>query len=325
MTSNKWWRVVNILLEGHGIRGTAKIVKLSHTRVRQIADDAIASGVLVKVSENNEVSLYSRGPNYPQKVERGVSTASNPQTDPPDGVGPLELVGGEIEPGFIPMRLHVLGHRFQVKRGPSKEVPWTKTTVCSSVPNHVLIIPMGPTDERPIKIVYREGKEDRSLDIWTPNVLITNPTALQNFPGWAAGRAQRIANWLSRHYGFEFGIMEACQDFEMAAALPNDIAQLAKELKLKLPDLWVDTSRGHGEMETRSPEKALEIMTLPTRITNLEKRDAFIEENMLRLVAGQERLADRMEALTARLLDILGMKQPEKSEPIQTDPGGMFG
>jgi hypothetical protein len=181
---------------------------------------------------------------------------------------------------------------------------------------------MGPKDKRIIKIVYREGQSEKSLDIWTPEVIISNPDALNAFPAWASERAQRIANWLMRKFGFKLGVMEMCQDFHFAAALPLEVAMAAKELGLKSPDLWMDTSRGRGEMETADQAMAVGVMTIPARMNSLENRSTSIEHSMIRLADGQERLAGAMEALTKRLLKMLG---PEPSEITPTDPGGMFG
>ena len=325
MAPNTRRRVIVLLLQGHGVRSTARKLKIHPSRAGKIATEAVTEGVLINTAPKGSPAHFVRGPNGHGDCLPPVDSTSAATTDPTVGVGGDEfdfaIIGGPISEGFIPMRVHSLGHRFDVIEGPTKEVPWTRTTTPSGVPNHVLELPMAAEDNRLIKIVYREGRTNKSLDVWTPEVIITNPDALNNFPEWAAGRAQRVANWLSRKFGFKFGIMEMCQDFHFAAALPPDIAQAAKELGLIAPDLWPDGSRGRGEMETATKVKAVEVMTLPGRMAAVESKNTSIEENMVRLADGQDRLATAMENLTKRLLKMLG---PETSELPLSDPEGMF-
>jgi len=284
----------------------------------------VGQGVLINTSSKGSPAHFVKGPNGVDGVLTPVNSASIPPTDPTVGVGQDEVIGGPIQPGFVPMRIHSLGHRFKVIEKPSKEVPWTRTTDCSRVPNHVLELPMGPEDDRIIKIVYREGKTEQSVTIWTPEVIITNPNALNYFPAWAGGRAQRIANWLSGHYGFKFGVIEAAQDFHYAIALPTNVAQAAKELGLKAPDLWMDTSRGRGEMETSDPEMAMQLHTLPARMAVIENVLPRMVTTLEKLADGQAQMVHQMEGLVDSFQQMLGKKPPQTST-TKTDLGGMFG
>lgn len=282
---------------------------------------------------------YEPGPNLPKEVLRGVLRGGNslapPKTAPTVGCGPLfdeidlmPIIGGDPEPGFIPMRIHSLGHRFYLEKkkgnfkGPTKPVPWTNETICSGVPTYILKIPINgydPHDERRIKIVFREGNDSQSVEVWTPEVVITNPMALQEFDKWAASRAQRVANWLSRHYGFRFGIMELCQTPHFAAAIPKEVAKAAKEIGLSTPDLWMDNSRGRGDLETDEKLMANTLMTLPYRVARLE--DGLVP-TIEKLVDTQNQLVDSHTKLLQYLQRLLGH---EVTPPPDTDPGGMYG
>jgi hypothetical protein len=239
------------------------------------------------------------------------------------------MIGGPPEAGFVPMRIHSLGHRFEVEAAPNNGVPWTRETSCSGVPTKVLEVPYcsDPEEKRRIKVVFREGREDKCVEVWTPEVIITNPTALQNFPSWAAMRAQRVANWLMRSFGFKLGLMEMCQDFHFAAAVPREVAEAAKQLGLKSPDYWWDNSRGRGEFEMRSLDKALDVMTSAARVDTLERELqpslSVIAANQVKLAEGQVGLAKAVEELSSTLKKLMGA--PPAEPPNRTDPGGMFG
>lgn len=322
-------KIQNLLLEGYGIRRVARLLRIDPSRVSRVASEMVAEGVLINTAPKGSLAHFVRGPNGSGGVLTDVNTTSKEKTDPPDGVGQEEFIGGPIQPGFIPMRIHSLGHKFKVNEGPSKKVPWTQTTNCSGVPNHVLELPFGPEDERRIKIVYRDGKVEKSLTVWTPEVIITNMEALKNFPSFAGNRAQNVANWLMRHYGFRLGVVEAAQDFHYAVALPYEVAQAAKEIGLKTPDLWWDNSRGRGEMETSDQSMAMQLGTLPARMIAIENVLPRVVTSMETLAQGQESLAKGQQTMVAQmgtflnLLEQLVGKKPKL--PRQSDLGGMFG
>lgn len=261
-----------------------------------------------------------------------------PKTDPPVGVGPTpqdidhsSFFGGDIQPGFIPMRCHALGHRFKVFQGPTIDIPWTKQTNNSGIPTHVLEIPMDvdPFSNRMIKIVYRIGKNNQSLDVWTPEVIITNPQALEEFPSWAGNRAQKIANWLMKKFGFKLGLLELCQDFHFAAAVPKEVANAAKEIGLKSPELWWDTSRGRGELETSERKMAMALQTLPSRVTQIEDTiTKGVGPTLEKLVESQNQMNEHFLRLNSFLEKLLGLSEKTPEVPVSQpdhDLGGMFG
>lgn len=342
MSDNTKNRVLKLALEKHGVRPIAKILKLHPSTVSRHLKYWVRSGYLVRSSPLGAVAAFEPGPNLPKQVLHRVLHDATPlapeKTAPTVGCGlPLDdfdimpTIGGEPQEGFIPMRIHALGHRFYLQRsegefnGPTKQIPWTEETICSGVPTHILIIPVNGydiKDERRIKIVYREGANSQNVEIWTPEVIITNPLALQEFEGWAAARAQRVANWLSRHYGFKFGLMVLCQNLHFAAAVPKEVARAAKEIGLKTPDLWYDNSRGRGDLETDEKRMATTLMTLPNRVAQLE---GGIIPTLERLVDTQNQLVESHTLLLQYLQRLLGPDKAVPEQPSDTDPGGMFG
>lgn len=308
----------------------------------------VESGYLSRASPLGTVASFEPGPNLPKQVLHEVLHYATPlatdKTATTVGCGldvsQLDLIptiGGEPQPGFIPMRVHSLGHRFKVQEdgvggfyGPTKSIPWTETTDCSGVPTHVLIIPVNGhdmTDERRIKVVYREGSSSQSIEVWTPEVMITNPTALQEFDNWAAARAQRVGNWLSKKFGFKLGVVEMCRDPHFAAAVPKEVARAAKEIGLRTPDLWCDNSRGRGELETDVKSRAVSIMDIPARFDRLERVIyEGVGPTLEKMVESQERLYTEFSTLNEYLRKILGVAEKAPEPPItnETDPGDMF-
>ena len=333
-TSDTYERVLKLLLDDNGIRGTARLLDMDPAQVSRIAKYWVRKGVLIKVSPPGVPATFVPGPNLPRGSTPTVDTdnsASTVDTDPTVGVGWLSqeidftpVVGGDPVPGFIPMRCHALGHRFKVISGPTKKVPWTRDSINSGVPTYVLEVPISPDprEEGIIKIVYREGTIKQSLDIWTPEVIITNPKALEVFPKWVGGRAQEIANWLSRKFGFKLGVVQLCQDFHIAAAVPKEVADAAKEIGLRTPDLWMDTSRGRGELETDEKKTAMNLMTLPSRVASLE---AGIAPTLEKLVETQNQLVESHQSLLKFLEKLLGEEKPTSEPPPFDDTGRMFG
>ena len=340
--------MVRRALEGHGVRAIARALGVGRSTVSRVLKKWVSLGYLVNGAPRGSVAAFERGPNLSQELSHRLSQGGTPlateKTATTVGCGSevsqfdfTPVVGGEPTPGFIPMRVHSLGHHFKVLKdgnggfhGPTKSVPWTKTTMCSNVPTHVLIIPVNGhdlNDERRVKIVYREGSESQSVEVWTPEVIITNPSALQEFDEWAASRAQRVANWLSRHYGFKLGVVEMCRDPHFAAAVPREVAQAAKEIGLRTPDLWMDNSRGRGDLETDKKPSALSIMDMPGRVNRLEDTiNHGLTPTIERMIDTQNQMVETFTVLTNYLERLLGLADKPKDVPetIETDPGDMF-
>ena len=335
-------------LEGHGVRDISRRLNIGRTTVSRHLSEWAGMGYLVNSAPRGSVAAFERGPNLPEGLSHQLSQGGTPlatkKTATTVGYGSevshfdfMPLIGGYPQPGFIPMRVHSLGHRFKVLgngdsfHGPTKPVRWTYSTLCSGVPTHVLNIPVNGhdlTDERRIKIVYREGATSQSVEVWTPEVVITNPTALQEFDKWAASRAQRVANWLSRSFGFKLGVVEMARSPHFAAAVPREVAKAAKEMGLRTPDLWCDNSRGRGELETDAKGRAVSIMEIPARFDRLERVIyEGVGPTLEKMVESQERLYTEFSTLNEYLLKLLGGvdKPPEPPSTNETDPGGMFG
>lgn len=341
-------KVLRLALEKHGVRKIARQLNISKSKAARHISEWVAMGYIINSAPKGAVACFERGPNLPEslshQLSHGGTVLATEKTATTVGYGPvvshfdlMPIIGGEPQPGFIPMRVHALGHRFKVLKddnggfcGPTKPIPWTDTTSCSGVPTHILIIPVNGhnlTDERRVKIVYREGATTQSVEVWTPEVIITNPLALQEFDQWSASRAQRVANWLSKMYGFKLGIVEMCRDPHFAAAVPDEVARAAKEIGLKTPDLWCDNSRGRGELETEKKAKAISIMDMPGRVDRLE--DAIYEgltPTMERMIDTQNEMVKGFTLLTNYLEKLLGIaeKPEEVPTPNETDPGDMF-
>ena len=342
-------RVLKLALEHTGVRAIAKKIKRSPATVSRIVNDWVRKGYITNSAPRGAVASFERGPNLPEQLFHQLFHDGTPlateKTATTVGCGsevfhfdPMPIIGGEPTPGFIPMRVHSLGHHFKVLKdvngeffGPRRPVPWSRTTLNSGVPTHVLNIPVNGhdlTDERRVKIVYREGGGNQSVEVWTPEVIITSPLALQEFDQWAASRAQRVANWLSKRYGFKLGIVEMCRDPHFAAAVPNEVARAAKEIGLKTPDLWCDNSRGRGELETENKAKAVSIMDMPGRVERLE--DVIyhgLTPTLERMIDTQNDMVKGFTVLNQYLEKLLGLaeKPEETSKPNDSDPGGMFG
>lgn len=341
-------RVLRLALEHHGVRAIARKVKRSPSTVSRILGEWVSKGYIVNSAPRGSTASFERGPNLPKELfhrlfpdETALATRKTVGT-----VGHgielfhedyLPVIGGPIEEGFIPLRIHSLGHRFKVQKkdrkfcGPTRYVPWTSNTKNSGVPIYVLKLPVNGhsiNDERYINIVYREGKNSQSIEVWTPEVIITNPIALQEFDKWAAARAQRVANWLSRRYGFKLGVVQLACSPHFAAAVPDEVARAAKEIGLRTPDLWMDNSRGRGELETDDKSRAVSIMDMPTRFDRLERviYDG-VGPTLEKMVESQERLYGEFSALNEYLRKLLGTveKPSDVSKSNDTDPGGMFG
>ena len=335
-------RALRLALEGHGVREISRLMRRGVSTVSRYLSEWVDRGYIVNSAPRGSVAAFERGPNLPEQLFHQLFQGGTPlaagETAPTVGGGlPVDdldimpTIGGEPQAGFIPMRIHALGHRFYLQRdddgfkGPTREVPWSKETMCSGVPTHMLTIPVNGhdlKDDRRIKIVYREGQDSQNVEVWTPEVLITNPVALQEFDKWAASRAQRVANWLSRHYGFKFGIMELCQNPHFAAAVPKEVARAAKEIGLRTPDLWCDNSRGRGDLETDDRKVASTLMTLPDRVARME--DGVIP-TLERLVETQNQLVESHSLLLQYLQRLLGPDRPLHEQPSDSDPGGMYG
>jgi len=331
-------RCLKLALEGYSVGAIARALKRDKSRVSRHLKYWVEVGCLINTAPRGEPANFVRGPNLPKQTKEVLpprNSTSNDMTVGTVGYGPiiedLPIIGGKPEPRFIPMRCHALGHRFPVLKGPDNGVPWTRTSHPSGVPNHVLIVPLDtdPLSDRHVKVVYREGKESQSLEIWTPEVVITTPDALNDFSKWATNRAQRVANWLTRKYGFEFGLPEYCQSPHYAAAVPREVAQAAKEIGLKGPEIWWDTSRGRGELETSKEKMAVALQTLPHRVSNLEAGLVPTLEKLVEvqngLVEGQEMLLKSHTALLEYLQKLLGDNAPAPPTPPDSDPGGMYG
>lgn len=337
-------RVLKLALEHNGVRAIAKKIKRSPATVSRIVNEWVGKGYLTNSAPRGAVASFERGPNMPEQLFHQLFHDETPlaiiKTATTVGGGlPLfqidimPTIGGDPQPGFIPMRIHSLGHRFRVLKngknfhGPTNSVPWSESTICSGVPTHILKIPVNGhdlNDERLVKIVYREGSMNQSVEVWTPEVIITNPLALEEFDEWAALRSQRVANWLSKHYGFKLGVVEMCHDPHFAAAVPKEVARAAKEIGLKTPDLWCDNSRGRGDLETDEKAMAMSLMELPYKVARLEHD---IVPTLERLVDTQNEMVESFTLLNQYLQRLLGLeeKSPEPPQPTDSDPGDMFG
>lgn len=340
VSSTTKYKVLVLALEGNGVRSIADLLNLNPSTVSRHLKYWVGQGYLVRASPRGSVAHFERGPNLSEEVLHRVLHDATPlateKTATTVGCGRdfpkidlMPTIGGGPHHGFIPMRIHSLGHRFKVLKGPDNGVPWTRSTTCSTVPTHILEMPINghdPMDERRVKIVFRDGSADQSVEVWTPEVTITNPLALQEFPEWAAARAQRVANWLSRKFGFQLGIVEMAREPHFAAAVPRAVAQAAKEMGLETPNLWMDTSRGKGEFETPDPVMAASIMEVPARFDRLENvMFNVVCPTLEKMVESQERLYGEFAKLNDYLLQFLGKFDEAKEKPKDTDPGGMFG
>ena len=332
-------RALKLALEKHGVRAISRKIRKGVSTVSRYLSEWVDLGYIVNSAPKGSVAAFERGPNLPEQLfhqlfQYGTPLATS-KTAPTVGGGlPLfhfdlmPTIGGEPQPGFIPMRIHSLGHRFRVLEEPSKPVPWLKSILCSGVRTHILNIPLNGhdlEDERRVKIVYRDGSKAKSVEIWTPEVIITNPTALQEFDTWATARSQRVANWLSRNFGFKFGIVELCQDPHFAAAVPKEVARAAKEIGLKTPDLWCDNSRGRGDLETAEKKMASSLMELPYKVARLEQDiNEGIAPTLSLLVDTQVQMVESFTTLNQYLSKLLGAERPPSEPPIDNS-GGMFG
>ena len=328
----------------HSGRSAAKLLGLTPARVSQVLNDYLKEGYLVKSHAPGEMGQWRPGPNMTEGVLSRLRVASDPETVGTVG-GPPHLDGDvvpedlpiAIAEGYTPVRVHNIGHRLPVVKAPYN-VPWTKETTPSGVPNKVLELPLSldPEDKRMAKIVYRETVTcaPSSIEIWTPEVIIVHPEAWLKFREWAASRAWNISIWLTKKFGIQYSedgsmvIPEECGQFEVSVVIARDLAMAGKRLRLTDGIYYFDISKGLGEIEVKgstdqeTDKGAWDLITAAKRVGLLEEH---LKDLALSLVKGQEVIGTVLERLleaqadtTKALTAVLEILTPEPKTELGT-------
>jgi len=108
-------------------------------------------------------------------------------------------------------------------------------------------------------------------------------------------KAQKVANFIQKHGGWQFGLMEFCKNFkpEFGGTDPRYLKNLVSRQTARSSDgeTYLSDSQGRYELETTNPELAKIIVDLPGSVHRLIVRLNVLDEILDRIIADQEKLA----------------------------------
>lgn len=164
-----------------------------------------------------------------------------------------------------------------------------------------------PYNGQKVTVQYLESPNVRELSVWPPEaelVVDQFDTAREIFEQLAA----EVARFLERWGGWRFGPPEFKGAVELASTEERILANIPADMRgSPSSPLWVDTSLGPREIETKDPDAAKAVFDFPGvskdldgRLRLLEGRSGRILVVLERLELGHEKLANIAAALAER-------------------------
>lgn len=152
-----------------------------------------------------------------------------------------------------------------------------------------------------VKLHFWQGKMKNTLIVWPGewNEVAANlPEEDGSAEAVFQSMAQDIANVLSKHGGWRFGLPELTGSVEYASKDERILSQIPEDIRALRgsPDIWMDESEGKGkrELETNKVQTARAIFDFPAvrdKVESHARRFYVLETDIDRIVNILERLA----------------------------------
>jgi len=122
-----------------------------------------------------------------------------------------------------------------------------------------------------VSIELRESGKTCNLSIWPPARDMVPEQFGDQAEKVLISEAQDVANYLSKNEGWRFGLLELRTDLEYASQDTELLKEIPESIRTtEANGVWVDCSKGPKEVETKDPEKAKIIVSIPGRIQEIE-------------------------------------------------------
>jgi hypothetical protein len=208
----------------------------------------------------------------------------------------LKFVVNEVNEPLNLCRAHNWNYKTKIDKLPTKQPPWKIWKVKNTLMKQISI----RFDDWESPVLVRQIS-DKILVIYTPKLYL-DPVQLENAEDILQNRAQYVANYMQRKYGYKLGLVELMTEGEYAIALPhlNDLKGIIRHSNGD----HIDRSEGIAEYETTVKERAQTALSMPQKINDLNFKLKKIEETQSDINAVLNKVADNL-SLNTQSLNIL--------------------
>lgn len=276
-------KIYRMLVEGYAKERIAQILKkpksLIHYHVKKLEEQNIVR----RVPGSKSPILYTRGANY-LKAEQQLKKYGED----------ADHQGWLIVQASPQVRYHRIGYRFKVLRHASKTPPWQRRWQASGVQYSEMAISLenGGKWDQNIRVREIKGKNSSSIVVWLPEYIANSKEELEQAAKLKEQQAQKVANWLQKHFGYQLGLIEEYQEPHIAIKIPKHVAEAAVQAGIRTEKVWIDMSDGNGELETDDLQKAINLLSLPEVTAAIAKRADSQERRIYELEQALQNLAN---------------------------------
>lgn len=216
----------------------------------------------------------------------------------------LKFQINEVDKPLSFCRAHNWNYSCKIIRLPTKKPEWLKTW---KVKNTIMKQMSFRYDDWESPVLVRQIS-NKILVIYTPKLYLDS-VQLENAEEILQNRAQFVANFMQRKYGFKLGLVELLSEGEYAIAMPH-LDDLEGVYTHPNGD-HIDKSEGIAEYETKDRERANIALSMPQKINDLDFKLKNIEKEQNNINMILNRVADNIEINTKTLNILISLLKPE--------------
>jgi hypothetical protein len=155
-----------------------------------------------------------------------------------------------------------------------------------------------PYNGQKVSIELRESGKACKMSVWPPARDMVPEQFGDTAEKVLISEAQDIANHLAKNGGWRFGLLELKTDVEYASQDSDLLKEIPESIRTaEANGVWMDCSEGPREVETKDPEKAKIIVSIPGRIQEMEKGHKAQVDRTYVVEMKVDRLCEIMEKL----------------------------
>jgi hypothetical protein len=211
----------------------------------------------------------------------------------------LKFQINEVDEPLNLCRAHNFNYKTKIDRLPTKEPPWKTWNVKNTIMKQMSF----RYDDWESPVLVRQVS-DKILVIYTPKLYL-DPVQLENAEDILQNRAQYVANYMQRKYGFKLGLVELMTEGEYAIALPH-LNDLKGVIRHSNGD-HIDRSEGIAEYETTIKERAQTALSMPQKINDLNGKIIKLEEDLKNTNLILNKVADNISLNTKALNTLISI------------------